>query len=437
MSRHPSAPSPAAHDALDMPDDLPRLADGEASDDLDVPEDPHLALTSQTLNPDGTPKRPMNAFMIFARKRRPQISAANQMMRTGDISKILSKEWNAMEMSEKKFYLDQAKKLKDNFNNKYPDYVYRRRPNNSRKKRKPDQDPQSPTDPSLGDADDASLDDTSPVDMDDPRDHAAAPYLYRPGSGPGTIYEGGEAFMPSHANTSYTYMPPDFSGNQYGHASRLAAATHHDEPISHNSLTPLRIPSLAETVANAQGLPYSASRHDSQTTITSPSQTAHSTQYWDTRQPRSDTARSGASSWPVLPALDTVPAQRSAQGGQISSRSEGFSPQVPNRPWSSSASSATSSSSGGGGASGSHYATSPFPTLASPSPEYFSRPSYAGAGGSYASQWPAQQQQRALPALQSLSTYALPSASSASPPPSSSGTQASQMYWERARYEGR
>lgn len=57
-----------------------------------------MALTSQTLNADGTPKRPMNAFMIFARKRRPQISAANQMMRTGDISKILSKEWNSMDM---------------------------------------------------------------------------------------------------------------------------------------------------------------------------------------------------------------------------------------------------------------------------------------------------------------------------------------------------
>lgn len=61
-------------------------------------DDPHLALTSQTLNADGTPKRPMNAFMIFARRRRPQISAANQMMRTGDISKILSKEWNTMDM---------------------------------------------------------------------------------------------------------------------------------------------------------------------------------------------------------------------------------------------------------------------------------------------------------------------------------------------------
>ncbi|KAF9451455.1 HMG-box, partial [Macrolepiota fuliginosa MF-IS2] len=92
-----------------------------------------VSLTSQTLNADGTPKRPMNAFMIFARRRRPQVSAENQSMRTGEISKLLSKEWTTMQMSEKQFYLDQAKILKENFNSKYPDYVYRRRPNNTRK----------------------------------------------------------------------------------------------------------------------------------------------------------------------------------------------------------------------------------------------------------------------------------------------------------------
>lgn len=101
-------------------------------------DDEHSALTSQTLNADGTPKRPMNAFMIFARRRRPQVSAANQSMRTGEISKILSKEWNSMQSIEKQFYQDQAKQLKDAFNMRYPDYVYRRRPNNSRRKRKPE-----------------------------------------------------------------------------------------------------------------------------------------------------------------------------------------------------------------------------------------------------------------------------------------------------------
>jgi hypothetical protein len=38
----------------------------------------------------------MNAFMIFARRRRPQVSAENQAMRTGEISKLLSKEWSSM-----------------------------------------------------------------------------------------------------------------------------------------------------------------------------------------------------------------------------------------------------------------------------------------------------------------------------------------------------
>jgi len=57
-----------------------------------------VTLTSQTLNADGTPKRPMNAFMVFARRRRPQVSAENQSMRTGEISKLLSKEWTTMPM---------------------------------------------------------------------------------------------------------------------------------------------------------------------------------------------------------------------------------------------------------------------------------------------------------------------------------------------------
>ncbi|KAF8494918.1 hypothetical protein F5888DRAFT_1635842 [Russula emetica] len=49
-----------------------------------APEDTQL--TSRAPNSDGTPRRPMN------------VSAANQTMRTGDISKILSKEWNSMDM---------------------------------------------------------------------------------------------------------------------------------------------------------------------------------------------------------------------------------------------------------------------------------------------------------------------------------------------------
>lgn len=109
--------------------------DAVKHDDIDSGED--HSLTSQTLNADGTPKRPMNAFMIFARRRRPQVSAENQSLRTGEVSKLLSKEWSSMPASEKQFYQEQAKLLKDSFNSKYPDYVYRRRPNNSRRRPRP------------------------------------------------------------------------------------------------------------------------------------------------------------------------------------------------------------------------------------------------------------------------------------------------------------
>lgn len=137
--------------------------------DADMDDDLDASLISQSLNPDGTPKRPMNAFMIFARRRRPQISAENQSMRTGDISKILSREWNSMDPSEKQFYLDQAKQLKDNFNQKYPDYVYRRRPNNSRRRRKTDA-AIGPSSELHSTADDCIPDgqDPSSVDTDEP-----------------------------------------------------------------------------------------------------------------------------------------------------------------------------------------------------------------------------------------------------------------------------
>ncbi|KAG8931420.1 hypothetical protein FRC02_002754 [Tulasnella sp. 418] len=133
------------HDDLQEHLDNFKTEDDDGVDDMDDQQDAldddlasenFASLTSQALNADGTPKRPMNAFMIFARRRRPQVSADNPSMRTGEISKILSKEWQGMTKADKQFYLDRAKTLKDEFNARWPDYVYKRRPNNSRKRRK-------------------------------------------------------------------------------------------------------------------------------------------------------------------------------------------------------------------------------------------------------------------------------------------------------------
>ncbi|KAF9267697.1 HMG-box [Marasmius fiardii PR-910] len=96
------------------------------------------SLTFKALDPNDTPKRPLNAFMIFARDRRPQVTSENPFIRTGEISKILSREWNSKPPHDKRLYEVQARQMKDKFVTRYPDYVYRRRPNNSRKRRRTD-----------------------------------------------------------------------------------------------------------------------------------------------------------------------------------------------------------------------------------------------------------------------------------------------------------
>ncbi|CUA70751.1 hypothetical protein RSOLAG22IIIB_09080 [Rhizoctonia solani] len=114
----------------------PRRTSEPSDDSVDESSD-NDALITQALNPDGTPRRPMNAFMIFARRRHPEITANNPPLRTGEVSKVLSSEWAAMSsQGSKQFYLDCARKLKDNFNARWPDYVYRRRLNNSRKRKR-------------------------------------------------------------------------------------------------------------------------------------------------------------------------------------------------------------------------------------------------------------------------------------------------------------
>lgn len=89
----------------------------------------------QDLHPDGQPRRPMNAFMIFARHRRPAIQAKEPGLKTGEISKRLSHDWKNLPDEDKSHYLDQAKLLKDEFHNRFPEYVYKRRPNNTGKRR--------------------------------------------------------------------------------------------------------------------------------------------------------------------------------------------------------------------------------------------------------------------------------------------------------------
>ncbi|KAJ7869585.1 hypothetical protein B0H14DRAFT_3132316 [Mycena olivaceomarginata] len=70
----------------------------------------------------GTPKRPLNAFMLFARQRRSKIGG-----KVADSSKILAKEWKEMGMRKKKKFHIQAQLLKEAFRRDFPDFKYIRK----------------------------------------------------------------------------------------------------------------------------------------------------------------------------------------------------------------------------------------------------------------------------------------------------------------------
>jgi len=102
-------------------------------------EDEDLSGNNSASN-NGSPtpkvKRPMNAFLIFSVKRRRELSSQNPTLATSEISTILGDEWAKMDADLKNNFILQAQMLKNNFDREHPDYVYTRRPNYTRKKRR-------------------------------------------------------------------------------------------------------------------------------------------------------------------------------------------------------------------------------------------------------------------------------------------------------------
>ncbi|NXF29351.1 SOX30 factor, partial [Nyctibius bracteatus] len=94
-----------------------------------------MADTPFSKDKSGRVKRPMNAFMVWARIHRPALAKANPAATNTDISVQLGLEWSKLTEKQKQPYYDEALKIKLRHREEFPDWIYH--PRQGKKKRFP------------------------------------------------------------------------------------------------------------------------------------------------------------------------------------------------------------------------------------------------------------------------------------------------------------
>ncbi|NWQ87671.1 SOX30 factor, partial [Burhinus bistriatus] len=93
-----------------------------------LPSDSGMPDTPFSKDKSGHVKRPMNAFMVWARIHRPALAKANPAANNAEISVQLGLEWSKLTEEQKQPYYDEARKIKQRHREEFPGWVYQPRP---------------------------------------------------------------------------------------------------------------------------------------------------------------------------------------------------------------------------------------------------------------------------------------------------------------------